>query len=112
MRELRWRDRVRLIAALAVLAALSLLSAIGIGAALHGRSETIDSLEHWQARLEAGDSRPEDGFDSPAVRVRRLQTELDAVPERLLALISVFVLTAVLLVLGLRALRRAPRGGS
>ncbi len=106
MNEIRLRDRVRLTAALVVMALLSLLSAVGIGVALHGRSETIDSLEHWRARVASPDARGSPGFDSPAVRVRRLEAELDAVPERLFARGVMFVLATGLLVLGWRHLRR------
>ncbi|MDF1702992.1 MAG: hypothetical protein P1V36_17730 [Planctomycetota bacterium] len=97
---------MRLIGALIVLAALALLCAVGIGIQLHGRAETTDSLAYWQAQLAAGDARDPAGFESPAVRVRRLQAELDAVPERLFPLGVVFVLATGLVVLGGRALRR------
>jgi hypothetical protein len=109
MNKVTGRNRVRLIFALLVLAALSVLTAVGIGQALHGRAETIDSLEHWRAECEAADAakeKPPAGFDTPAVRIRRLQTELEAVPERLFPLVVMFVLSTGLLVLGWRALRR------
>ncbi len=101
---LGFRQRSRLIAALVVLSALAVICAVGIGVALHGRAETLDSLEHWQARLESEAADPT-GFDSPKSRIRRLEAELDAVPERLFAMGSVFILSAVLVVLGYRALR-------
>lgn len=109
--ELGLRQRVRLIGALVVLAAFAVLSAVGLGVALHGRSETLDSLEYWQARLAEEKSAPEGApratrFDPPASRVRRLEAELDAVPERLFALGSVFVMMSFFVMLGLRALRR------
>ena len=104
-RELGTRERVRLIVALVVLAGFAVLSAGGLGIALHGRSETIDSLEHWRARLAEGAPRAT-GFDPPASRIRRLEAELDAVPERLFALGSVFVMMSLFVMLGLRALRR------
>ena len=80
-RELGTRERVRLIFALVVLAGLAAITAVGIGVALHGRSETLDSLEHWQARLEEETSAKETpkrttGIDSPGSRIRRLEADL------------------------------------
>ena len=113
-RELGLRHRVRLIAALVVLSALAVICAVGIGVTLHGRSETLDSLEHWQARQDepSADGVPvrATGLDSPVVRIRRLEAELDAVPGRLLAMGVVFVLSTLLSILGYRALRASPRG--
>lgn len=106
MHEMSFPNRMRLVIALVVMAVLSVVSAGGIGVTLHGRAETIDSLEHWQGRLDDVDAQAPAGFDSPAVRVRRLQAELDAVPERLFAMVVVFLLATGLLVLGWRALRR------
>ncbi len=113
-RELGLRERVRLIVALVVLAGFAAISAVGIGVTLHGRSETLDSLEHWQVRLEEETGAPETpkhaiGLDSPSSRIRRLDAELDAVPGRLLALGSVFVLASVLVILGFKALRSSRR---
>ena len=113
-RELGLRHRVRLIAALVVLSGLAAICALGIGVTLHGRSETLDSLAHWQARQDESSAdgvpvRPT-GLDSPVVRIRRLEAELDAVPGRLLAMGVVFVLATLLVVLGYRALRASRRG--
>ncbi len=107
---LRWR--VKLIAALVVMAALVVISAVGIGVTLHGRTETQDSLDHWRAVAEdeaAEGSRPGSGFESPKSRIQRLEKELDAVPGRLFPLCALFVVASVLLVLGYRKLRPSRR---
>lgn len=105
--ELGSRERVRLIVALIVLAGFAVLAAWGIGVELHGRSETLDSLEHWQRKLEEETRDPQrtTGLYPPAARIQRLEAELAAIPERLFALCSVFVLMTVLAVLGYRVLR-------
>ena len=100
------QQRGRLATGLLVFAALGVLSAVGIGMTLHGWAETQDSLEYWRARMA---SPPDDAYpadDSPEVRVRRLEEQLDKVPERLLAQGVVLALSIVMLVLGVRAWRR------
>lgn len=106
-RELGFRERVRLIVALVILAGFAVLAAWGIGVELHGRSETLDSLEHWQRELEEEARAPQrtTGIYAPAARIQRLEAELDAIPERLFALCSVFALMTILVVLGYRVLR-------
>ena len=106
-RELGARERGRLIVALVVLAGFAVLAAWGIGVELHGYAETRDSLEHWQRKLEEETRDPglATGIYAPAARIQRLEAELAAVPERLFALCSVFVLMTVLAVLGYRVLR-------
>lgn len=112
-RALGFRHRVRLTGALIVLAVLVALCAWGIGYTLHGYSETLDSLAHWQARLEErnveGAPRRPTGLYPPGARIQRLEKELDAVPGRLFAMGVVFVLATVLLVAGYRVLRRDRR---
>lgn len=107
-------ERVRLTLALVVLGGFAVISAVGIGVGLHGRSETLDSLEHWQAWLEEEARAPEapqppTGLDSPRSRIRRLEAELDAVPGRLFALGTMFALTSILAILGFKALRSRGR---
>lgn len=96
-----WRGR--LILALVILSALAVLSAVGVGETLHGWSETLDSLDHWKAR-HSEESGPANGFDAPAARIRRLEEELDALPERLFARGAMFLFSSLLVVLGARKL--------
>lgn len=102
-------QRGRLVVAIVILGCLALLCAVDVGTALHAWTETQDSLDHWRARqaeeaAEGSEARP--GFDSPAVRIRRLEEDLDAFPERLFAAGGMFLFSSALVLLGVRRLRR------
>ena len=94
-------------------AVLLILSGGGIAVTLHHRAETQDSLDHWVAREQAeqrGEVEPDPtAIQSPRSRIRRLEQELDAIPERLFAYGVVFALSLVFLVLGWRWWQRNPR---
>ena len=100
------QQRGRLVTGLLVFGALGILSAVGIGTTLHGWSETQDSLDHWRSRLASAPADTSPADDPPAARVRRLEEQLDKVPERLFAQGVVLALSVVMLVLGIRAWRR------
>ena len=114
--DLKPANRFRLVGALVVLSVLAVMCAVGIGVQLHNRSETLDSLEHWRERELEERALPKAerarGFDAPASRIRRLESELDAIPERLLPMGLVLTLSVVLTVLGWRKLRRRSRSAS
>ena len=102
--------RVQLTLALVALAGFAVVSAVGLGVGLHGRSETLYSLEYWQSRLEEETRAPEaphppSGFESPRSRIQRLESELDAVPGRLFVMGTMFALASILVILGFKALR-------
>lgn len=113
-KEITGWHRGRLIVALVITAAFAVLFAGGLGAAIHERFETRDSLAHWQARLEedAASTEPPTytiASDAPAARVRRLEEALDRIDGRLPLLAVAFVAASVLVVLGVRVLRRGVR---
>ena len=99
------RNRVRLVSGLVVFLALWVITAVGIGTTLHHRAETLDSLEHWRAKAAVAPETDGVTGESPTSRIRRLEAELETIPERLFAMGVVFALSSLFLVLGYRALR-------
>ena len=113
-KEIRGWHRGRLVVALLIVSAFAVLFAAGLGAAIHERFETRDSLAHWQARLAedaASTEPPTSGIasDAPAARVRRLEEALERIDGRLPLLAVAFVAASVLALLGVRALRKGVR---
>ena len=70
-----------------IMAILALLCLGAIGFGIHEYSETKDSLNFCKSKLneERRGGKITSGFDSPSVRVRRLEERMEKIPESLLA---------------------------
>ena len=106
--------RGRLAVALVVITGFAILFAVGFGEALHARFETRDSIAHWQARLEEDAAHPEPpayaiASDAPAARIRSLEEQLGRLDERLPLYAVACLVAIVLVILGVRVLRKGVR---
>jgi hypothetical protein len=113
-RQLSTWHRGRLAIALAAITGFAILFAIGFGHAVHARSETQDSIAHWQARLAEDAANPQPptyavSSDAPASRIRRLEGELAKLDERLPLYAIACLVAIVLVILGVHVLRKGVR---